>query len=186
MRGLGPDVVLWQEVNDGPDKAAVRDGMPGYEHTHLDLSVPLSLRLPVLARDRHRTHGGMHHASPSRWVTWAVVDAGRPIPCVDTHLVSGAWNEKDKPHKEWRQDAWLEHEDEMAGILADLYRKYGVVVFGGDFNRRHVGKLHSEAVWLDARGIDKLGVIGPHQVVKAAQRVKTPSDHDARVVTVRL
>jgi endonuclease/exonuclease/phosphatase (EEP) superfamily protein YafD len=180
--------VGWQEVNHQPDKAAVKAGMPGYQTVQLDLSVPISIRddWRIIKAGRHKTHSGRERVTPARWITWVIVERdGMRLTFLNTHLVSGAWNSKKKLAKAWRRLRWTEHETELRKILASLHRDHGPVIFGGDFNRLHVNRLHPQAVWLDNRGIDKIGAIGTTGST-TPQRIRTPSDHDARLVDVQL
>lgn len=195
VRAEDPDFVGWQEVNDAEDRRLVELGMgPDYELRHKGVrGVPISgniRRWEVIDHGYLKAHGGKARTSPARYITWVVArnrQTGAVLVVVNTHFVSGAWNLKPKRNKAWRRRMWRDHYADLVKLLERL--RVGPIIFGGDFNRRRVELPNPLAIWLDDRGIDKVGIVadaGTWQPDGAAVRIETPSDHDARRVDLTL
>ena len=118
------------------------------------------------------------------WVVARHRATGRVAVFVNTHYVSGAWNNKPKPHKEWRKAAWLDHWQALRDLAPKLAIR-GPVIFVGDFNRTDVTDWHPQLRWVDDRGIDKIAAVNARPL-RAPRRLPTRSDHDARVGVLTL
>lgn len=187
VRDRAPAFVGWQEVKSARQSNALRVGMgDGYSHHHTDLAVPISVSRgwTVVREGRKQAHKGRAGASPARWIVWVIarhVETRQVAVFVNTHMVSGAWNNKPKLFKAWRRQMWTDHWQALRDVVAGAAKKWPVVVVG-DFNRVDVKPFHPDLRWADNRGIDKVAVIGDLEPVRTAARVTTRSDHDARVV----
>lgn len=200
IRKLNPHSVLWQEIGEREDHDAVESEMGRrYRHLHTELPIPISLRkspLQVIEAGRKKLHDGKADASPARFVDWAIVEhrerpALDPFIIANLHLVSGAWNDKPKPHKEWRQERWLESWELLQGITLEWYNDGFTSIFGGDWNRVNIEKFHRKQRWLIAGGIDKVGCLeSPRSNVRIAvqdqDHIDLHSDHHAKVLDFTL
>lgn len=187
VRREQPDFVGWQEVNTDRQRQVLRATMgPAYSHRHADLAVPISVAQDwrVLREGRRKTHDGVRFVTPARWVVWVVArnGAGETVAFVNTHFVSGAWNNKPKYRKALRRALWVEHWQVLRDVTARLAQQWPCVIVG-DLNRVDVRPWHPDLTWADNRGIDKVAVVGLQVDTRA--RILTRSDHDARVVDLK-
>jgi hypothetical protein len=145
-----------------------------------------------------RTHKGRRNTTPARYFNWITVafDDCPDIPAfvlMNTHFISGAWNDKDKSHKEWRKEMWLLHWEKMKDQVLEFYAQGLTVVFAGDFNRVTVEKFHPNQRWLVGKGsIDKIAVLEAPGGVRVSELAggrigqSFHTDHTPRFVDLRL
>lgn len=191
-------IVGWQEIKSARYKDAVRTVYrDDWETCQLASPIPISVRasnFKILKSGRQLTHHGRLLTSPDRYVSWAYVQCrDNPFKFIvmNTHYVSGAWNDKPKLHKAWRQRMWEVHWRQQQTLVLDAYKAGYSIIGTGDFNRVEVKRFHPDQVWLTKGGIDKLwylqGAHGPrfHQLGDL-MRFDLFSDHDLKVARVRL
>lgn len=192
-------VVGWQEISNARYKKAVREVYGAdWETCQLGVSIPISVRasaFKILKSGHQLAHHGKALASPNRYIAWAYLadrnDALCKFVLMNTHYVSGAWNNKPKPHKKWRQRMWHVHYAQQKQLVLDAHRAGFTVVGTGDFNRVDVKKFHPDQHWLENGGIDKLwyleGAHGPKiKVVSAALSTNLCSDHHLKTSRLQL
>jgi hypothetical protein len=187
-------VVLWQEIGPTRYKNALRALAGLWRHAHLRLAIPISWdaeEFERLGSGHQRTHRGRATASPARYLSWVILrhrETGAEVVFLNTHFVSGAWNDKRKTFKAWRRRMWLRHYAALEAKVAQFHDQGYTVVGGGDFNRRNVERFHADLEWMSAGGIDYLFVVpGPHDKtnVQGFQVVRNfESDHNARVAAL--
>ncbi len=146
-----------------------------------------------------RTHHGKSDVSPNRYITWVKLknkETGETIIRMNTHLVSGAWNSKKKPAKEWRQDMWNTHMRKMKELVSRFERTGTPVIIGGDFNRdsykvlgnkvKYDNKLHVGTH--GASTLDYVMHVPNEDLKRTGGRIQGhyASDHDAVVVNYQL
>jgi hypothetical protein len=148
--GFAP-VIGWQEaeVDAKEGTPAVMDklrGIPGYTtwfpageqpKPFSANAVPISYKSDVftaVARGKKLTHGGQKKVTPSRWVTWLVLQntkTGNSFVFVNTHFISKAFTGEPK-----RRGRWNRHLGKLRSEVSRLKRKYKLpIVVVGDFNR---------------------------------------------------
>jgi hypothetical protein len=207
MREVAPlgGIVLFQEIGEPEDHLAIDAAFAPrrWHHLHRDLAIPILIKRrhwKVLDVGFELMHHGKAGASPNRYIAWAVIRRRglrarlrglKPIVVMNTHFVSGAWNAKDKRHKDWRKVVWNLHWSKMRDRVLEFCRQGYTVIFGGDFNRIEVQKFHASQQWLHSHGIDKIGYvegIGGSTIEDLDSHVRTDlySDHHAHSVTVGL
>lgn len=193
-----PDAVFWQEIGERRDHAAIDIAFPESRFYHLFpyTAVPITLsrrKWKVLDLGYVQTHPGKADTSPDRHVVWAHVRRrgirrNQNLVLMNTHYVSGAWNDKPKPNKAWRQQMWELHYDVMKGLIVSFHNEGTTVIAGGDFNRAKVDRFDPIQKNLGGTGIDKVFVI-PYGLRVRRRRffhVNLHSDHHAQVIDVRL
>ncbi|GAB3700685.1 hypothetical protein [Mariniluteicoccus flavus] len=138
-------------------------------------------------------HGGKAPISPNRYISWVVLKdraSGRRTVFMNTHMVSGAWNATHDDTDPWRQARWNEHRTKQMARVEAFVKAGHSVVYGGDFNRQEMGKLHPRDEQVSPRGIDKVGVVlatgDQVEKVHARETVQLNSDHNAKVVKATL
>ena len=97
-------------------------------------------------------HGGRAGISPHRTVAWVKLknkETGKTMIHVNTHLVSGAWNDKQQASDPWRQRMWKQHIEKMGRMVERFERKGHPVTISGDFNRNHF-KVFGQKVAYDS------------------------------------
>lgn len=170
-------VAFFQEIQETEDHIDIRRAM-GKKWSWIgdDIAIPIAFKhklWKVLEFGHELVHHGKAHTSPDRYINWAVLarrnrvrrgaSGRRKVICfMNTHFVSGAWNDKPKLNKEWRKLMWEVHWHRMSERIATFLMRGITVVFGGDFNRKHVQPFARGQRWLVEHGIDKLGVIEAH------------------------
>lgn len=161
-------VVLHQEIGEPEDHADVRATYgPAWQHVGVSTPNPLALTRTwrVLEAGVEHLHGGLQKVSPSRMVTWAVVQPRRPhravapIVVTNAHYVSGAFSHPGQRGEEWRDDHWNAGHV-IHGVLVRQFNAEGLtVVGGGDLNRRgDIPDLSPTCWWVAAAGYDHLYV----------------------------
>lgn len=113
----------------------------------------------MLARHIYKMHEGKAGASPIRRLVIVILEhlrTGGVIAFVCSHRVSGAWNNKPKRFKRWRQKHWLEHDEAEKAYLLELYNNGITWVRFADFNKLSVEKVHPDEKW----------ILGKHNIVK--------------------
>lgn len=199
---LPADVVFRQEISPNDYKNLIQAHQPmGWRHAYLDMAIPISYRVGSDARwdfigaGREKMHDFKSGISPTRWINWVIlVDKTNQQRTVflNTHFVSGAWNDKPVREKQWRKDMWNQHFRGMSARMKLLHDAGYNIVFGGDFNRIDIPyKFHPEQQWIMDNGIDKLGVIkARHGVQIGVKRtdviVGFNSDHNAKLAAFTL
>ena len=191
-------IVGWQEIGSDRYKRAVK-GIYGddWETCQLSVPIPISVRssnFKILKSGYQLTHHGKALATPNRYVSWAFVQ-GRDNPfkfiVMNTHYVSGAWNNKPKPYKAWRKRVWEVHWKVQYDLVRGFHNAGYSILGTGDFNRVEVKRFHPDQVWLTKGGIDKLwfleGKHGP-QFKQVGDLIRTDmnSDHALKTARVRL
>lgn len=191
-------IVGWQEIKTDRYKRAVREVYSDHwDQCELQLPIPISVRTSqfrILKSGHKLTHYGKAGASPNRYVSWAYVkstDLPFKFLVMNTHYVSGAWNNKLKYAKAWRQRVWEVHWKVQRELVLDAHRAGFSILGTGDFNRIAVQKFHPDQQWLTNHTIDKLwwleGPNGPkfHEISPV---IKTDlySDHHLRTSRIRL
>lgn len=202
-------VVGFQEIGEDEDKEDVVSGLEaadlgrGFTLTHTHLPIPIAYRhhkFTCLDEGVMRMHKGLPGATPSRYIAWVVLQRRRrpfsePFIFVNTHFVSGAWNRKEKPHKEQRKALWGAHWSGMREMVLGWQAQGLTVIVAGDWNRTNVEPLHCDWRWIAGeidqyRGIDKIGLLeaeGGATVERLSEgRIAIRSDHDLRTVQVRI
>lgn len=170
LHGKTPTVLLLQEFKRPRYKRAVRDefGADTDKHRFLQMDKHTPIVVLVAAGWRvHSTgwdkaHGGMITASPRRGVSWVVLERdGDKIAFLNTHFVSGAWNEKKKSFKQWRKKVWMKHFRMLKALVHEFNRRGITVVCGGDFNMlvRNIALFHEDQRWLIQHGIVGIFVV---------------------------
>ncbi|SDL14901.1 hypothetical protein SAMN05428985_11060 [Nocardioides sp. YR527] len=153
------DVIGWQEADTRRAHTRIR-AMDGYR-TYSRTEVPISWRTASWRYQDAgtvRTHKGLSRVSPHRYVTWVRLEHRRThvvIVLMNTHAVSGAWNQNTGELAEsWRRSMWGVH-DRAVDRLADRFAAKGYRLFlTGDMNRlRHV-YTYTCLRRADAGGID--------------------------------
>jgi len=184
-------VIFFQEIAEAEDHADVKAAIGDeFGYAHSGVAIPIAYRRDqwtLVDHGRIMTHGGKRLVSPNRYVTWVLLQSrdGKQVCFMNTHFVSGAWNAKRKLSKEWRQQMWQEHWLKMRGLIKTFADQNVTVIFGGDFNRYRVARLHPRARWAFDSGIDKVGYVqGAVKVYyEGHHSVELNSDHDAHVVS---
>ena len=192
-------VVGWQEISKPRYKDAVRSTYAhDWQVCELATEVPISVRksqLKVLKSGHKLTHHGRAGASPNRYISWAYVETVDRQPVrfvvINTHYVSGAWNNKRKLFKAWRKRMWLVHNAQLRQLVLDAHESGFSVLVVGDFNRVSVEKFHPKQHWVSNGGIDKIfwleGKHGPQfSEVSAVLRTNLYSDHDLKTARISL
>ena len=184
-------LIGWQEIGEKADHAAVGKACPpkAWDQEHKTLAVPISTKKrywTVVDRGRVKTHNGLAGVSPTRYVTWVVLQdrKKKKFALVNTHYVSGAWNSKPKKQKKWRQDQWRKHWKKQQEVIADLLSADISVLGTGDFNRVKVAKFFPQQVWLvgGSSGIDKLYYINAEHGVRF-RKTKKAGKYQGKVYT---
>lgn len=191
-------IVGWQEIKIDRYKRAVRDTYAdAWETCQLGVSIPISVRakdLKILKSGHQLTHHGKAGASPNRYISWAYVQC-REAPfkflVMNTHYVSGAWNNKLKYAKAWRRRMWEVHWKAQQQLVLDAHKAGYSILGTGDFNRVDVPKFHKDQHWITDGGIDKLWWLEGHHGPKIKEvspmiRTELHSDHDLKTGRVRL
>jgi hypothetical protein len=173
-------IIGWQEIGEREDHRAIDRACPPrswfQEFDNLDIPISAKKRYWTVEKKGYiKTHNGKAATSPSRYVTWVVL--GRKgkkssIAIVNTHFVSGAWNNKPKTNKKWRQEMWQVHWKKEQEVIADLLSQ-GISVIGtGDFNRVKVEKFFPRQVWCvgGTTGIDKIFYINATNGVRLSKK----------------
>lgn len=188
--GRDPRFVLWQEIEEARDHAAIEQVMGDkrfrhlFPHQHIPITVPKPWR--PLERRAVQTHKGIRLITPHRMITSTVVRNPRrprldPIAFVNTHFISGVRDKQALLHGT-RKRLWAKHWRALQAEV-QLYQARGLtVVLGGDMNHTHVPKLAPTMIWVAGQGrIDKLAVIpgSVHVDLEDTGRLKLNSDHDA-------
>lgn len=162
------DFVGWQEIAPRRYRRAV--GRLPSKVRFLNTPVPVSFPKDWVVLDTARilTHKGRRLVTPHRWIVVALLrekKTNKVFALVNTHYVSGAWNNKRKFQKEWRKTAWNHHHRLHRKVVRRLVNN-GISVIGtGDFNRENVRKLNRRQKWLNNGRIDKIfKVNAPHGV----------------------
>ena len=190
-------VIGWQEINPARYKQAIRTAGDGHwAHAQLDTPIPISVNADyyeIVSSEKYRTHKGRALASPSRWITWAIVRRrtdGLLFVVVNTHFVSGAWNAKKKLFKGWRKKMWRLHFAALHTLVAELRTHGYTVLVVGDFNKVNVPELTGRQKSLVPGGIDKILVLpspqGPDFRLLNTWEHRGHSDHPQRTVRLRL
>lgn len=191
-------IVGWQEIKSDRYKRAVREVYNAdWDQCEMDTPIPISVRkanYEILKSGQRLTHRGKAGASPNRYITWAFVKA-KDVPfkfvVMNTHYVSGAWNDKRKYAKLWRQQVWLEHWQVQRDLVRGFHNAGYSILGTGDFNRVEVRRFHEDQCWITKGGIDKLwwlaGANGPKFTeISPVFRTELYSDHDLKTARVRL
>jgi endonuclease/exonuclease/phosphatase family metal-dependent hydrolase len=138
-------VIGWQEVS-GRSFATIAhlrgfrtyfprtDGGKRYES-------PISWRSDTWVRleaGSRRTHGGLEHVSPPRYVTWVGLrrrDTGFRLAVIDNHLIAHGWCHHFPRLKEQILQRWHHHIAVLRTAMAGLRDRGYTVLVLGDFNR---------------------------------------------------
>lgn len=191
-------VVLWQEINPGRYKHAVRYVGDGHWTTvHLGTANPISFdaeHFELLDQGVKLAHRGKAFASPKREITWVWLrrkSTGHEFVVLNTHFVSGAWNTKPKLHKAWRQRVWKVHFRVLRKMIRDFHEDGLTVFAGGDWNRTGMQHHFDEMTFLAAHGIIYLGYLegftGPKVQELATESIKMVfTDHPPQAASVAL
>ena len=190
------DVIGWQEVDTdaGHDKL---NALESYDHYRpgagrLDArnSIAISWRrnkYEKLEGGSRLTHGGEAEVTPSRFVNWVVLknkETGAKLAFINTHYISGAWNE----HPE-RQERWRTHNEVVHEVVADMISRGLPVVLVGDFNRALSqsipGMNHLKTAGVDGVPIDQIYIRIGTYTGHAERLEKYGSDHFAYTATVQ-
>lgn len=198
------DVVLYQEIGEQEDHEDIQDAMgAAYSWSGENIAIPIAWKTKMwelVERGVELMHHGLAKTSPNRYIHWVVLKRKRrfariakksKIVCfMNTHFVSGAWNDKDKTNKEWRQENWGRHFAKMQARVLSFVIRGITVVFGGDFNRLAVEKFHAGQRWIVQHGIDKIGVIrgvaGPKVRVLSKGHLDVTKVHDHQMIWASL
>lgn len=192
------DIIGWQEIAPERYRDAIRD-LPGFDHfMPKGLQTPISWKskeFKLLDSGVERMHGGQAGVSPHRTVAWVKLqnkETGETMIHMNTHLVSGAWNNEQTRSDPWRKAMWNRHMDKMGKLVERFEKKGHPVTITGDFNRNHF-KVFGNKVAYDS-GI-RAGTHGSstldyvmhtrhESLEKVSNRVDTRfnSDHNAVIV----
>lgn len=194
----GTDVVLWSECGTYYKRLVGRTltRAAGWRHRGRGREVPISLRhWEVLDAYQVRLHRGRPGAGPSRWATVVIAthEGGAlqgAVAFVATHFVAGAWNDKRKPWKKWRQRVWEKSWADCGEIIEGLVDQGFPVVFGGDLNRIGVIRPVPGFKWATHHSIMYLGAVSGDELKVQATRALKPrhgsADHPIIGAEIRL
>ncbi|MFC4492928.1 endonuclease/exonuclease/phosphatase family protein [Streptomyces ovatisporus] len=155
------DVIGWQEMNTAADRKRLRTELSGYGHflprEGAAGAVPISWRkdtFKLIKADAVLTHKGEARVTPSRYVTWALLEhraKKQRFVMMNTHFISGAWSK----HPE-RQGRWLKHADKLRSVIKNLHGKHPElpVFVVGDFNRPRSLKLPGSVQYIRVKGAE--------------------------------
>ena len=148
-------VIGWNEI--GPDRYfdAIKSLGPDWGHYmpmhgHERIPDPISWKKSEWKLEDEgylKTHNGKAKISPNRYVTWVKLqnrETGQSIIRMNTHVVSGAWNQAHTASDPWRQEMWGVHMDKMKHLIGKLEQQGCPIIVGGDFNRNHYKVLGNE------------------------------------------
>lgn len=164
---LGDTIVLGCEL--GParyDRAwRWRAGQHNFRSYFKSKSLAISIlrdRFKIHARRSHLLHRGRRRTSPRRWVC-EVKAYDSIVRCEEsiqvTHYVSGAWNDKKKRNKRWRQIMWKRGVNKHRALVAHRYEQGRNQIIGGDVNRLRAPNLHPDQVVIADAGLMSLIVV---------------------------
>lgn len=197
VKAMG-SVILWQEMKLDRYNAALHRLMDDSNWIHIyspEKAVPISIKrnlFTVIDRKAYKMHDGKANTSPSRWIVVALVRmTGTNIVflVVNTHMVSGAWNNKQRANKAWRKDKWNLHRDKLDHLVNDARGKGISVIGGGDWNKTGVNMFHANMV-NDSTGniiyLFHLPATGGTTFVRnKMQSINVASDHNVRLVELK-
>lgn len=180
-------VTFWAEISNPLYKLLLKKRTNGgHKNLFLTTSVPITYSTDhwrVIDKGSLKLHGGKITASPARRVNWALMeylDTGAQVVFMGTHYVSGAWNDKEKTFKRWRQKKWEQGYEKHKRLVRHFTDLGYTVIGGGDFNRMHVLKFHPNQKWY-SKGIVKLFVIpsehDQYRTIRTGFRDDNFSDH---------
>jgi hypothetical protein len=206
-------VILWSEVSrifEGRDRNpsdrylhALHKALPAQHWIHLfagEHETPISIqrrRRKITKSGSVRLHDGKANASPARHDCWVhTEELERPeveLGIHDTHYVSAAFNDVDRPHKDWRRNVWPIGHRVHSDLVRAGYDAGRTQVGGGDFNRRlrDIPLFHPRMRWHSPTGgimgIWTLEAPGGARVTEVGRdELRLNSDHDALMVELRL
>lgn len=160
--------VLLQEIGEAEDHVDVAAGLGrGWQHTETDTPDPLALTRGwhILETGQELLHGGLAKVSPTRLMTWAVVQPRRPHPAVhpvalvNVHYVSGAYSHPGQAAEAWRRVHWSVGHAIHGQLVRDFNAEGLTVIGAGDFNRKgDVPDLSPSCRWVAGSGYDHVYV----------------------------
>lgn len=186
------DVVCWQEV--GPAHMAALKALDGWRTYHpgspwgLAISWRTDLYAVRRAGKRRRVVPGIRFVDPARGcIDIALTDRAT----AEVYAVMSAHNTHQAftSHPE-RKPRWDLQARRLKLRTRRLKRRWGAVVGAGDVNRDRWAPKGTTGHWAakptyKGRRYDVIWTRGRIEVLGRAQRLTTPSDHDALVATVR-
>lgn len=193
------DVILWQEIGIERYKAAV-DALPAFTMLHRHLEVPISYNTDMFTfvdSGEVMLHPGRRLTSPDRYLTWAVLQhkaSDRAFTFMNTHYVSGAWNNKRRLHKLWRKQMWIQSYEIQQRLIEKASSL--TLVGGGDFNRMTLHPFNGHTKVAITNSIDHLFITrrwrlaetplaaGPRFKGAIHTNVRFFSDHNMKIGTV--
>src|SRR5690606_31734683 len=107
-----------------------------------------------LGRSRwHKAHNGRRKITPRRGTLVTHLKHQRhgfEVAVLNGHRINrtrGPWLAIPRIRARWRAERWNEHHELDARLVADLVSSGSrLIIYGGDYNRRQVPKLHPQAV----------------------------------------
>jgi hypothetical protein len=135
--------------------------------------------------------------NPPRSFNWAEVQhnqSGILFMFIGTHLINGAWNDKNKPYKQLRKDRWTAEFNTLQRYCVAMAETLPTFVVG-DLNRfSPVPKFVPRMEWLANHTDDHIGYISPAKpkqgtvtlTVGSEKHIKDPSDHLAVTLDIKI
>ena len=160
------EFVLWSEITYPKSKKALKKFYPDEKwiHVHENTEVPISINKKhweYVTSGRLKTHGGLIHISPQRFIVWVIVKhkaTGAQLVVTNSHWVSGAWRAKNS-FLSWRRRMWNTHFAKHKALVKEFTSAGYSVVGGGDWNRLTVSRFTDEQSWLGHHGLDYIYTI---------------------------
>lgn len=159
------DVIMWQEIEPGYYKGAIRELLPNehWENTCLTVESPISLSRAKWNATRSgvkRTHVGLKFVSPHRYISWTLATHKRTkaqVVFINSHFVSGAYTKGKYFSTRWyRKSRWAFH----FAVLQLMIKRFNAagysVVVGGDWNRHDVPNFTKDTVFVIRGTLDHL------------------------------
>lgn len=143
-------IVLWQEIDTGRYKQAVRDLGPEWEHSFAGGGLVISWKAAhyeLVKRGAVMTHPGRARVTPNRYVQWVVLrrrSTKIEFAVLNTQAISGGWSKGWRPTTRWRREMWAKHMAALEQAVTRLHVRGYPVIGGGDMNRsghRFLGEL---------------------------------------------